>query len=40
VYASNHDRYIVALPRDNTLPQHLRFSCDDVLQNTLRQSIK
>ena len=35
VYASNNDRYIVALPRHNKLPEHLRFQCDDVLQNTL-----
>ena len=40
VYASNHDRYIVALPRDNSLPEHLRFYCDDVLQNTLQKSMK
>ena len=40
VYASNHDRYIVALPRDNSLPEHLRFCCDDVLQNTLQKSMK
>jgi dTDP-4-dehydrorhamnose reductase len=40
VYASNHDRYIVALSRDNTLPEHLLFRCDDVLQNTLQRSIK
>jgi dTDP-4-dehydrorhamnose reductase len=40
VYASNYDRYIVALPRDNSLPEHLRFCCDDVLQNTLQKSIK
>ena len=40
VYTSNHDRYIVALPRDNILAKHLRFSCDDVLQNSLQRSIK
>jgi len=40
VYASNHDRYIVALPRVNSLPEHLRFCCDDVLQNTLQKSMK
>ena len=40
VYVSNHDRYIVALPRDNSLPKHLRFCCDDVLQNSLKSSVK
>ncbi len=36
VYASNNNRYIVALPRHNKLPEHLRFQCNDVLQNTLQ----
>ena len=36
VYTSNNDRYIVALPRDNKLPEHLRFQCDAVLQNSLQ----
>jgi dTDP-4-dehydrorhamnose reductase len=39
VYASNYDRFIVALPRDNSLPEHLRFCCDDVLQKSLQRSI-
>ena len=36
VYASNNDRLIVALPRHNKLPEHLRFQCDDVLHNSLQ----
>ena len=38
VYASNSDRYIAALPRDNQLPNNLRYTCDDVLDVTLYHS--
>jgi dTDP-4-dehydrorhamnose reductase len=40
VYASNHDRYIVALPKDNTLPKHLSYRCEEVLAETLRKMPK
>ena len=40
VYTCNHDRFLVALPKDNSLPEHLRFCIDDVLQNTLQRPIK
>jgi dTDP-4-dehydrorhamnose reductase len=40
VYASNHDRYIVALTKDNTLPKHLSYRCEEVLAETLRKMPK
>lgn len=35
VYASNIDRYIAVLPKYNTLPKHLHYTSEAVLQNCL-----
>ena len=35
VYASNIDRYIAVLPKYNSLPKHLRYTSEAVLQNCL-----
>lgn len=35
IFASNIDRYIAVLPKYNTLPKHLRYTAEQVLQNTL-----
>ncbi|MGB1080820.1 MAG: hypothetical protein ACPGYI_05660, partial [Flavobacteriaceae bacterium] len=36
VFASNQDRYIAVLPKYNTLPNHLAYTTEQVLADTLR----
>ncbi len=36
IYDSNHDRYLAVLPRDNTLPNNLQITIDDVIKGSLQ----